>query len=78
MIYSVVLISAVQQSDSVIHLYTFFFIFFSIMVYARILNIVPCAQYTFNMTGTLTVNLYNNSSDKDCFLFSQLKIMLMS
>ena len=42
LIYNVVLISAVQQSDSVIHIYTFFFIFFSIMVYHRILNIVPC------------------------------------
>ena len=42
-IYSVVLISAVQQSDSVIHIYTFFFVFFSIVVYHRILNIVPCA-----------------------------------
>ena len=30
-----------QQSDSVIHI--FFFIFFSTMVYHRILNIVPCA-----------------------------------
>ena len=37
------LISAVQQSDSVIHIYTFFFIFFSITVYHRMLNIVPCA-----------------------------------
>ena len=35
------LISAVQQSDSVIHI--FFFIFFSIMVYHRILSIIPCA-----------------------------------
>ena len=43
LIYSVVLISAVQQSDSFIHRYTFFFIFFSIMVYHRILDIVPCA-----------------------------------
>ena len=43
MIYNVVLISAVQQSDSVIHIYTFFFIFFVIMVYPRVLNIVPCA-----------------------------------
>ena len=41
--YSVVLITAVQQTDSVIHIYTFIFIFFSIMVYYRILNIVPCA-----------------------------------
>ena len=40
---NVVLIFAVQQSDSVIHMYTFFFIFFSIMVYHRILNIFPCA-----------------------------------
>ena len=39
-----VLISAVQQSASVIHIYTFFFfIFFSIMVYHKILNIVLCA-----------------------------------
>ena len=35
------LITAVQESDSVIHLYTFFFIFFSVTVYHRILNIVP-------------------------------------
>ena len=42
-IYNVVLISAVQQNDSVIHIHTFFLIFFSIMVYHRILNIVPCA-----------------------------------
>ena len=35
LIYNVVLISAIQQSDSVIHIYiyTFFFILFSIMVY---------------------------------------------
>ena len=37
------LISAIQKSGSIIHIYTFFFIFFSIMVYHRILNIVPCA-----------------------------------
>ena len=43
LIYNVVPISAVQQSDSVIHLYTFFFIFFSIMIYHRILSIVLCA-----------------------------------
>ena len=41
--YNVVLISVVQPSDSVIHIYTFFFIFFSIMVYHRMLNIVPCS-----------------------------------
>ena len=32
-----------QQSDSIIHTYIFFFIFFSVMVYHRILCIVPCA-----------------------------------
>lgn len=42
LIYNVVLISDAQQNDSVIHIYTSFFIFFSTMVYARILNIVPC------------------------------------
>ena len=35
-------ISDVQQSDSVIHMYILFHIF-SIMVYHRILNIVPCS-----------------------------------
>ena len=39
MIYNVVLISAVPQSDSVTHTYTFF----SIMVYSERLDIVPCA-----------------------------------
>ena len=37
-IYNVVLISAVQQDESVIRMY--FFMFFSVMVYQRILNIV--------------------------------------
>ena len=39
LIYNVVLVSVVQQSDSVIHTHIFFFI----MIYYRILNIVPCA-----------------------------------
>ena len=43
LIYNVVLVSAVQQSDSLIHIYIYIFIYFSIMVYQRILNIVPCA-----------------------------------
>ena len=40
-----VLISVVQQSESYIYIYRYicFFIFFSIMLYHRILNIVPCA-----------------------------------
>ena len=37
-------ISAVQQSDSVIYIHTLIiFIFFSIKVYHRTLNRVPCA-----------------------------------
>ena len=43
LIYNVVLTSTIQQNDSVKHIYTFFFIFFSIMFYHRILNIAPCA-----------------------------------
>ena len=48
-LFNVVLISAIRQSDSVIHTHTHththisFFKFFSIMVYPGILNIVPCA-----------------------------------
>ena len=37
------LITAVQESDSVLHIYTFFFISFSIMDYHRLLNSIPCA-----------------------------------
>ena len=40
---NVVLVSGVQQSDSVMYIYVFFFIFFSIIVYYKILNIVPYA-----------------------------------
>lgn len=39
----VVLICAVQQSDSVTHTCILLFIFFSIIVYCGMLNIVPCA-----------------------------------
>ena len=42
-IYSVVLVSGVLQNDSVVYTYTFFFIFFSIIVFYKILNIVPSA-----------------------------------
>ena len=41
LIYNVVLVSGVQQSDSFMHIYILFHIPF--MVYYRILNIVPCA-----------------------------------
>ena len=37
------LTSAVEQSDSVLHIHTFFFIFLTIMVYPRTLNTVPWA-----------------------------------
>ena len=45
MLYNVVLISAVQQSESAIciHVHILFLIFFSIMAYHRILDIVLCA-----------------------------------
>ena len=43
MIYNVILVSAVWGNGSVIHTCTFFFIFFSIMVYYRILDVVLCA-----------------------------------
>ena len=39
------LISAIQQSDSDIYIYISFFIFFSMVVYHRILNIFPCALW---------------------------------
>ena len=44
LIYNVVLVSTVQQRDSVIHIHIYIlFHIFSIMVYPRILNIVPCS-----------------------------------
>ena len=45
MIYSVVLVSSVQQSDSVIHMYIYIFSFrfFSLIGYYKILSVVPCA-----------------------------------
>ena len=39
--YNVVLVSTVQQSDSVVNIYVFCFLFFSIMVYHRILTQLP-------------------------------------
>ena len=48
LIYNIVLVSGVQQSDSVIHTYICiylysFFLFFSVIVYYKILNTIPCA-----------------------------------
>ena len=42
---NVVLVSGVQQSDSVIHTYIFFFRFFCIIGYYKILSIVPIGLY---------------------------------
>ena len=41
LIHKVVFVSPVQQNDLVTSIY--FFVFFSIMVYYKILTIVPCA-----------------------------------
>ena len=55
------LISALQQSDSVIHIYTFF----SIMVYHRILNIVPWNGWLLNNRNVfLTVLEAGKSKNK--------------
>ena len=43
LIYIVMLLFTIQQSDSVIHINTLFSPFFSIMAYHWMLNIVPCA-----------------------------------
>ena len=43
LIYNVVFISDVQKSDSVTYMCMFFFVFFSIIVYHRILNVVTCS-----------------------------------
>ena len=44
LIYNVVLVSGVQQSDSVIqHIYLFFSRFFSLIGYCKMLTLGPCA-----------------------------------
>ena len=45
LIYNIMLVSSVQDRDSVIHTYVspFFFRFFSLIGYYKILSIVPCA-----------------------------------
>lgn len=52
------LISAVKQKWLVIHIYVFFFIFFYIIVYPRILNIVPVL---YSRTSLLAVHSIRNS-----------------
>ena len=56
--HNVVLVSGTQQSDSIIDIHTHicFFIFFSIMVYYRILNRVPCATHW----GLVIYSIYNS------------------
>ena len=53
------LVSTEQQNDLGIHIYTFFNILFSIMVYHRSLNILPCAvqwtSYIHSMYNSLHV-----------------------
>ena len=43
LVYSVESISAVQHSDSVIHIYTLFILLYSIIFHPKRLDIVPCA-----------------------------------
>ena len=43
LIYNVLVLGVIQQSDSILYTYMFLFIFFTTMGYYRILNIVPCA-----------------------------------
>ena len=50
LIYNVVLISGIQQSDSLIYTYIFFSRFSSIVDYCKILNIVPWAVCPYNLS----------------------------
>ena len=51
MIYNVVLVSGVQQSDLVVrHIYIFLLRFFSLIGYYKILSIGPCAKQTFSLS----------------------------
>ena len=69
--FTMLLIFAIQQSDSVIHIYTFFKIFFSIMVYLRMLNIVPCAQGLFNIPKSVSViHHINKRKDQNHMIIS--------
>ena len=58
--YNAVLISAIQQSDSVLYIYTFVFIFFLIMIYHNILNtddhyIYYCGQESLRRNGVVFI-----------------------
>ena len=60
LIYEVVLTSAAEQSDSVLHTDTFFFTVLTIMVYPRTLNTVPSAI----QQNSIVYSLYVISYDK--------------
>ena len=55
LIYDVVLVSGVQQSDLVSHIYMFIFIFFPILIYYKILAIVP---WLYSRTFVVVVLFY--------------------
>ena len=59
MTYNILLVSVVQNSNSVKHIHTFSFIFFPIIIYHRILNIVSCAiQQNFSFIHSLYNSLH--------------------
>ena len=53
-----------QQSDSMINVYTFFFIFFSIMAYHRILNIAPFGVQWDIVTYRISLFLLTKAKDQ--------------
>ena len=55
LIYNIVLVSLVQQSDSVIHMYAFVFMFFSIVVYQDIKYTSMCLTGPFSLSVLFTV-----------------------
>ena len=81
LIYNAVLISAIQQSDWFMYLYThihthtwiFSFILFSMMVYHKILNIVPEGTYIFECCLSMT-HLNSSSFNQICFFSHTLKL----
>ena len=63
LMYNVALVSDVQQSDSAAYnIYIFFFRFFSIIGYYKILNIIPCMIQYIKYSGSLLVMYFRHSS----------------
>ena len=81
LIYNAVLISAIQQSYCFMylyiyihtHTYIFSFILFFMMVYHRILNIVPEGMYIFECCLNMT-HLNSSSFNQICFFSHTLKL----